>query len=76
MEVRYGILCFRAVSQWLWDVLAKWCNWLANKLPPWVTYHALMACHLVVIDKCPGMQLVEVCDIFCHMWTKMVVQAV
>ena len=55
IELRNWLLRFRCAYEELRVVVARLEDWMANPPPPpWVTYHALMACHQVAFDKWPG----------------------
>jgi len=50
------LLKFGKASHKLRTVMAKLALWLANDTPPWAAYRALMAGHLLALDKCPGIR--------------------
>jgi hypothetical protein len=50
------LLRFRTASRELHTALAELTEWLSNSFPPWAAYQALMAGHLVALDKCPGVR--------------------
>ena len=54
IELQNWLLHFGCTSEELRVVFARMADWMANSSPPWVSYHALMACCLVALDKRPG----------------------
>ena len=54
MELRNWLLCFGCLSEELRVVVTRLADWMANSSPPWSAYRALMAFHLVALDKRPG----------------------
>ena len=47
-------------------------NWLANTAPPWVAYRALVACHLVALNKRPGVRPIGIGEVFLRLLAKCV----
>jgi hypothetical protein len=43
-------------SQEFCEEVAAWAEWLANDMPPWAAYRALMGCRLAALDKMPGVR--------------------
>ena len=41
-------------------VITRLVEWMANSSPPWSAYRALMECHLVALDKRPGVCSMEI----------------
>ena len=62
IEIRNCVLCFGCASDELRAVVARLANWMANPPPLWVAYCALMACHLVALDKRLGVRSVGICE--------------
>ena len=60
MQLRNWLLCFGCVSEEFRVVVASLADCMANSCPPWASYHALMACSLVVLDKRPGVRPVGI----------------
>ena len=48
---------------------------MANSSSPWAAYRALMTCHLVVIDKRPGMRPVGIGEMLRRDLAKLVMRA-
>ena len=56
MELRNWLLRFGYASEDFRAVIASLADWMANSYPPWAAYCALMTCHLVTLDKRPGVR--------------------
>ena len=54
IELRNWLLRFRCSLEELRVVVARLADWMANSFPPWAAYCALMACHLLSLDRRPG----------------------
>jgi hypothetical protein len=52
--LKHWLLQFGTASQNLRQAMALFTEWMSNTLPLWAAYQALMAGHLVELDKCPG----------------------
>ena len=52
--------------------LARWTNWLAKCSPQWASYHALIAVHLVTMDKILGVFPVGICEDIRRLTAKLV----
>ena len=50
-------------------------DWMANSSPPWAAYRALMACHLVALDKRPGVRPVGIGETLRWALAKLVMRA-
>ena len=50
-------------------------DWMANSYPPWDAYSAMMACHLVVLDKQPGVRPVGIGKTLLWALAKLVMRA-
>ena len=48
---------------------------MANSLPPWAAYRAIMACRLVVLDKRPGVRLVGIGETLHRALAKLVMRS-
>ncbi len=64
VELKQWFLCFGSASIVLHEMMAQTVCWLANNNPPWVTYCALMAYHLVALNKQPGTRPVGIGSAF------------
>ena len=60
MELRPWLLRFGCASEEFRVIVASLADWMANYSPPWAAYRALMACHLVALDKRPGVRPVGI----------------
>ena len=56
IELRKCLLRFGCLTEDLIVVVARLADWMANSFPPWAAYRALLACHLVALDKRPGVR--------------------
>ena len=70
------ILRFRCASEELRVVVARLADWMANFSPPWDTYHSLMACRLVALDKRPGVRPVGIAETLRRSLAKLAMRAV
>jgi hypothetical protein len=70
MDLHNWLLCFGAESEALRDSLAGLAKWLANEHPLWAAYRPLMACQLVALNKCPGVQPVGIGKVYRHLMAK------
>ena len=52
-ELQNWLLCFGCVPEELSVAVSRLDDWMANSSPPWSAYCALMAFHLVALDKRP-----------------------
>ena len=59
-------------SQRLRNVCASFARWLANELPPWAAYRAMLANRLVALDKMPGIRPIGIGDIWRRFFAKCV----
>ena len=75
MELRNWLLCFRCASEELRVVVARLVDWMANSSPPWAACCAIMACHLVALDKRPGVRPVGIGETLCQALDKLVMRA-
>jgi len=75
VDLRNWLLRFGAESEALRAELAVLTNLLANEHPPWAAYRALMACHLVALDKQPGVCPVGIGEIYRRLMAKCVLAA-
>ena len=56
-------------------VVARLADWMANPSPPWDANCALMAYHLVVLDKRPGVRPVGIGETLSRALAKFVMRA-
>jgi len=70
VDLQNWLLCFGAELQALWEEMAQWAMWLANKSPPWPAYRTLMACCLVALNKQSGVRPVGISQIYCRLFAK------
>ena len=75
MELRNWLLCFGCASEEFRVVVASLADWMANSFPPWAAYRALMDCHLVVLDKRPGVRPVGIGETLRRALAKLVMRA-
>ena len=75
MELRNWLLCFGCASKEFIVVVASLADWMANSSPPWAAYHTLMECHLVALDKRPGVRTVGIGETLRRALTKLVMRA-
>ena len=61
---------FSSESEHLREELFHCSEWLANKTPPWAAIRVTMACHLVYLDKAPGVLPVIIGEIIRRLLTK------
>ena len=74
IDLRNGLLCFGCASEELRFVVTKLANSMANSSPPWAAYCALMVCHLVALDKRPGVRPVGIGETLCRALDKLVMR--
>ena len=70
--LKYRCTRFGAESEELREELAAWTRWLANRLPPWAAYRALMAGCLVALDKNSGVRPVGIGEAIRRLMAKLV----
>ncbi len=56
-----------AQSKRLRDVMAMWVDWLSNGSPPYAVYRAVNTVRTVALDKCPGLRLLGVGEVWTHL---------
>ena len=76
MELHNWLLRFGCVYEELRVVVASLADWMANSSPPWATYRALMASHLVALDKRPGVRPVGIGETLRWALAKLVMRSV
>ena len=74
-ELRNWLLRFGCASEKLRVVVASLADCMANSSPPWSAYRALMACHLVALDKRPGVRPVGIGETLRRALAKIVMRA-
>ena len=57
------------------EEMAAWSDCLANESPPWAAHRAIMAAHLVALEKCPGVRLVGIREGFCCLLANLVLRS-
>jgi hypothetical protein len=75
-DLQNWLLRFGAKSKSLRDSLEGLTEWLANEHPPWATYCALMACHLVALEKSLGVRPARIGEVYRHLMAKCLLKAV
>ena len=75
MELHNWLLCFVCASEELSVVVASLAEWMANSSPPWAAYRALMACHLVALDKRPRVRPVGIGEMLRWALAKLVMRS-
>ena len=63
VSLQYWLLRFGVASAELRKVVGEFGDWMANRLPPWAAYRALMLGRLIGLDKCPVVRPVLVGEI-------------
>ena len=53
IELYNWLICFICALEEFNVVVTKLSDWMGNSYPPWSTYHELMACSQVALDKMP-----------------------
>ena len=54
IEINNWLLLFVCASEEFRFAVANVADCMANYSPPWAAYRAMMSCHLLSLDKCPG----------------------
>ena len=54
IEIINWILCFGCASEELRVFVTRLAEWVSNSSVPWASYHAMIACRLVALDKRTG----------------------
>ena len=75
MELQNWLLHFGCASEELRVVVAILSDWMANSSPHWAAYCALMACHLVALDKRTGVRPVGIGEKLRRALAKLVMRA-
>ena len=75
IELRNWLLRFGCASEELRVVIARLAECVANSSTPWSAYCSLMACHLVVFDKRPGVRPVGIGETLHRYLAKLVMRA-
>ena len=75
IELRNWLLYFGCVSEELRVAVARLADWMDNSSPPWDTYYARIAFHLVSLDKSPGVRPVGILETLRRALTKFVMRA-
>ena len=75
IELKNWLLCFGCASKELRVAVAILAAWMANSPTPWGAYRALMACHLLELNKRPGVCSVGIGETLCRALAKLVMRA-
>ena len=75
IELRNWLLRFGCASEELRVIVARLADWMENPPPYWTSYHALMACHLVALDKMPGVRPVGIGETILRALAKIVMRS-
>ena len=75
IELRNWFFRFGCASEELIVVVASLADWMAHSSPPWAAYRALMACHLVALDKRPGVRPMGIGEMLRRALAKLVMRA-
>ena len=76
VDMRNWIIRFGVCQSISGSLLSSWLTgWLPPPPPLWATYCALMACHLVALDKRPGGDLVGIWETLCRALDKLVIRS-
>ena len=73
--MRIWLLRFRCTPEELRDVVSRLSDWMDNSSPLCSVYRALMACHLVALDKSPGVRPVGIGETLRRALAKLVMRA-
>ena len=71
IELRICLLHFGCASEEFRVVVANLTNWMDKSSPSWAAYRDLMECHLVTLDKRPGVRPVGIGYNLCHAIAKL-----
>jgi len=66
------LLCYGSSSAHLRDSVAVLCHRLCNSIVPWDDVRALMASHLIALNKFPGVRLIGIGETLCRVIGKTV----
>ena len=70
VSLQHWLLRFGGASAELREAVAEFTDWLANDLPPLAAYRALMAGHLIGLDKCLGVRPVSIGETWRRLFAK------
>ena len=74
IELKNWLLRFGCEPKEFRVVVVDLAHWMANSYPPWADYRALMACHLVALDKRLGVFHVGIGETLCRAISKLVMR--
>ena len=74
IELINWLLCFGCASEELRVVVLRLADCMVNSSNPWAAYCVLMACHLIIIDKSPGVSPVGIGETLRRALAKLVVR--
>ena len=60
VSLKHWLLWFQAANAGLRKTVREFGDWMANIIPPWEVYRALMSGSLIGFDKCPCVRKVGV----------------
>ena len=66
------LLKFGGASKILRTVITRLVEYLSNGYPHWASYRAMMYCREIGLDKCPGVRLIGIRNIFRRLCCKIV----
>ena len=66
LHYRDVLLRYGTFSAHLSDSAAGLCHDLCNFIVPWDSFRALVASHLIALNKCPGVRPIAIGDILCR----------
>uniref|UniRef100_A0A7S4I4G3 Uncharacterized protein n=1 Tax=Odontella aurita TaxID=265563 RepID=A0A7S4I4G3_9STRA len=72
LEVHIWLMRFGCRSEKLREELACWADWMDRTSPLWSAHRAIMTCHLIALDKFPGVPPVGIGEIICRLLVKTV----
>ena len=75
IELINWLVCFVCPSEELRVVVIMLADWVANSSPPWDSYHTLMSCRLISLDKSLGLRFVGIREMLHRTLTKLIMRA-
>eukprot|EP00957_Ditylum_brightwellii_P145107 11052432-Ditylum_brightwellii.AAC.1 len=68
------LMRFGGASEKLRSELVAWTEWMANGSPPWAAIRAVLANHLMALDKQPGTRPVGIGEVWRRSMAKLVIR--